>query len=167
MSFGLSELHTACPPEQSLSEQGWTYVCSASSPIFLLAALFWLSSLHVSCAVWLKGTGLCTLGAKGSVDKKSSLLPQIHRLNVASRTSAALGANGSKTQLCERFGLTFLSLWSLMATHEWSGISLSPVAWCRLFFLNVSGSFRGYWYHCWLDILIGKLILGTGSWHYV
>lgn len=68
----------------------------------LTAAVYWLSSIRVSRAVWLNATGLRTLGANGSVDKKSSLLPQIHRLNAASRASAAPRANGSEnTTLCE------------------------------------------------------------------
>lgn len=75
-----------------VSGQGWPCVCAPT----LTAAVYWLSSIHVSRDVWLNGTGLCTLGANGSVDKKSSLLPQIRRLNATSRASAAPRANGSE-----------------------------------------------------------------------
>jgi len=117
----LAELCSGCPVKQKLegmvcvSEQGWPCVCAPT----LAAAVFLLSSIHVSRTVWLKGTGLCTPGANGSVDKKSSLLLQIHRLNVTSRATAALRANGSKTQLWVSFGSTLLSLWSHVAEYEW------------------------------------------------
>lgn len=97
-----------CPVKQKLgggvcvSGQGWPCVCAPT----LIAAVYWPSSIRVSRAVWLKGTGLRTLEANGSLDKKSSLLPQIHRLNTASRASAAPGANGS-----ENTALRGLRLW--------------------------------------------------------
>lgn len=68
------------------------------------AAVYWLASIHVNRAVWENDTGLCALEANGSVDKKSSLLPQIHRLNAASRVIAAPRANGSGST-------TLLELW--------------------------------------------------------
>ena len=81
-----------------VSGQGWPCVCvyvcvCACTPH---TVVYWLAFIHVSRAVWLNSYGLRTLGANGSVDKKSSLLPQIRRLNAALRASAARRANGSE-----------------------------------------------------------------------
>lgn len=64
----------------------------------LTAAVYWLSyPCQQSCMTerhWITYTR--GRGGNGSVDKKSSLLPQIHRLNAVSRAGAAPRASGSE-----------------------------------------------------------------------
>lgn len=92
-----------CPVKQKL--RGWeeVYVCQGRAghqcvcvpPRWLLQCIGSPLSVSAGLCDW-KALDYVQSGANGSVDKKSSLLPQIHRLNAASRAIAALRANGSE-----------------------------------------------------------------------
>lgn len=91
------------PCETKASGRGGVYVCQGRAgrecvcvpPRWLLQCIGAPLSVSAGLCDW-KALDYVQSGANGSADKKSSLLPQIHRLNAASRAIAAPRANGSE-----------------------------------------------------------------------